>query len=81
MNLCPRCGFKSYERLKTYSHCVNCNHFFDSYSSPSEERRLREAVKFLKQMSKKAKRDEPPAKRIRYVPMVPVCPPMIGMML
>ena len=23
---CPRCKFKSFERLKTHSHCVNCNY-------------------------------------------------------
>ena len=22
---CPRCGWKSLERLKTYSYCINCN--------------------------------------------------------
>jgi len=24
MICCPRCNWKSFERLKTYSHCSNC---------------------------------------------------------
>lgn len=28
---CPRCEIKSLENLETYSHCVNCQYFQDTY--------------------------------------------------
>ncbi len=30
---CPRCGEKSYEKLHTYSHCVNCLFVHDRYEA------------------------------------------------
>jgi hypothetical protein len=23
---CPRCGFRSYEKLQTYSYCIDCHY-------------------------------------------------------
>ena len=30
MICCPRCNWKSFERLQTYSHCLNCLYLEDS---------------------------------------------------
>lgn len=27
MQQCPRCMWQCFEKLKTHSHCVNCNYF------------------------------------------------------
>lgn len=32
MATCPRCGFASYERLKSHGHCVDCNYADLPYS-------------------------------------------------
>lgn len=36
MNLlpCPRCGFRSYEKLKTHDHCANCNYSSEFHIEP-----------------------------------------------
>ncbi len=31
---CPRCGERSFEKLKTYSHCSNCLYAEDSWETP-----------------------------------------------
>ena len=31
---CPRCGERSFEKLKTYAHCSNCLYAEDSWESP-----------------------------------------------
>ena len=31
---CPRCGGRSWEALKTYSHCAACLYFEDDYQEP-----------------------------------------------
>jgi predicted nucleic-acid-binding Zn-ribbon protein len=31
---CPRCGLRSYEKLKTHDHCVNCNYSSEFYIEP-----------------------------------------------
>lgn len=28
---CPRCGTKTFERLTTYSHCIECLYFEDHF--------------------------------------------------
>lgn len=33
---CPRCGWKTFEHLNTYSHCVDCFHVEDRYVEPDE---------------------------------------------
>ncbi len=32
---CPRCGSGSFERMKTYGHCVGCL-YFEDYDDSSE---------------------------------------------
>lgn len=34
---CPRCGDRAYEKLKTYSHCVNCLYVEDRWVDPEIE--------------------------------------------
>jgi hypothetical protein len=29
ISICPKCKHRSFEHLKTYSHCVNCFHVDD----------------------------------------------------
>lgn len=31
---CPRCGERSYEQLRTYSHCPNCLYSEDRWEGP-----------------------------------------------
>lgn len=31
---CPRCGERSFEKLKTYSHCSNCLYAEDRWEGP-----------------------------------------------
>ncbi len=35
LSTCPRCGEVGYERLKSHSHCVNCN--YDDQSDLSSD--------------------------------------------
>jgi|GEM_PF-5529058 len=32
---CPRCNHRSFEHLRTYSHCVNCFHIHDKLVTSS----------------------------------------------
>ena len=34
MQNCPRCGERSYEQLRSYSHCLNCFYADDRWESP-----------------------------------------------
>ncbi|MCB0408007.1 MAG: hypothetical protein KDD34_07385 [Bdellovibrionales bacterium] len=33
---CPRCGSRALEKLRTHSHCIECNYFETSESDPIE---------------------------------------------
>ena len=77
ISACPRCRYQSYELLKTYAHCINCNYFFDFSEEAKNEERLREAVTFLKAGHKRKKADQP-VQKVVIVP--PVCPPINAMM-
>ena len=48
---CPRCGSSAFERLKTYSHCVECLYFQDYWKS--SESNLSEAEKTLAELNLK----------------------------
>ena len=43
---CPRCNEKSFEVLKTYGHCVQCNYFTDEdiEASPAIPKWAKDAV-------------------------------------
>ena len=47
---CPRCGEKSYEKLMSHDHCVNCNYsseFDNKYQIPEwakEEAKCKNAI-------------------------------------
>ena len=63
---CPRCGEKSYERLKTHGYCINCNYSPELESHAFEDDRpipawAEEAVKKMDEegaASKKKKKSE-----------------------
>ena len=46
--ICPRCQFKAFEVLKTYSHCVSCDYFIDSEEAGYKSARVWAPV--IKQM-------------------------------
>ena len=47
---CPRCGERTLERLKSYSHCVECLYFEDYWVNP--DRVLIEAEKESSEIEK-----------------------------
>lgn len=74
VSVCPRCGYQSYEKLKSYSHCYNCNYFFDACTNLKSDRHLREAIALLKKVSRKKKTPDSNSPQMIHVP--PACPPI-----
>ncbi len=55
---CPRCGERSFEKLKTYSHCSNCLYAEDSWESP--EAAYLKAMKDIAEIEKAQQQKEKP---------------------
>jgi predicted nucleic-acid-binding Zn-ribbon protein len=53
---CPRCGWHSFEKLKTYAHCTDCN-YFELYEDPSPGKKEKSVV------SPPAKKEKPANKQ------------------
>lgn len=58
---CPRCGERSFEKLKTYSHCSNCLYAEDSWESP--EAAYLKAMKDIAEIEKAQQQNEEPQRK------------------
>lgn len=66
LDTCPRCGSGGLEKLRTHSHCANCNYFEAKESSSIESvlfklDRVSELLEEKESLKKSNKKDQPAA--------------------